>query len=127
MMKKLFVISALFFTSTAVMATTAPVTSQPATGGFQGELVVPAITTVAQANEASDDERVALTGYIMRALGDEEYLFKDATGAEITIEIDQEDWRGVNATPETKVQILGEVDKDWFERKVDVDSVTLAG
>lgn len=91
-------------------------------GGFSGPGL--AVSTVAEANKMSDDQAVVLVGQIQQSLGDEKYLFKDASGT-IVVEIDNEDWRGVNVTPEDTIEISGEVDKDLFDIKVDVDSVKL--
>lgn len=91
-------------------------------GGFQG----PGLTTstVAQALSYSDDTPVVLEGNIERSLGDEKYLFKDASGT-VTIDIDHEDWRGINVTPKDTVVIQGEVDKDFFKTEIDVDMINL--
>ncbi len=59
-----------------------------------------------------------------KSLGDEKYLFKDASGA-ITVEIDDDDWNGLNVTPQDLIEIRGEVDKDLFDTKIDADSVML--
>ena len=91
-------------------------------GGFEGPGL--AVSTVAEAAKMSDDQPVVLEGKIKQSLGDEKYLFHDASG-EITIEIDDEDWRGVNVTPEDTIEISGEVDKEMFDVKVDVNSVKL--
>lgn len=81
--------------------------------------------TVAEALKVSDDTPVKLAGKIEKSLGNEKYLFKDATGT-ITIEIDDDDWRGVTATPDSELIIEGEVDKDMFrDTEIDVDVVTL--
>ena len=49
---------------------------------------------------------------------------KDASGA-ITVEIDDDDWNGLNVTPQDLIEIRGEVDKDLFDTKIDADSVML--
>ena len=98
---------------------------QPASvrGGFQGPGLT--VMTVSEALKLNDDAPVKLSGKIEKSLGNEKYLFKDATGS-ITIEIDDEDWNGVNATPETEIIITGEIDKDMLrDAEVDVDMVTL--
>ena len=98
---------------------------QPASvrGGFQGPGLT--VITVSEALKLNDDAPVKLSGKIEKSLGNEKYLFKDATGS-ITIEIDDEDWNGVNATPETEIIITGEIDKDMLrDAEVDVDMVTL--
>lgn len=94
---------------------------QPA-GGFRGPGVEP--VTIAQALELKDDTAVIINGQIEKSLGDEKYLFKDSTGS-VTIEIDDEDWRGLTVTPEDTITIYGEVDKELFKTEIDVDHVTL--
>ena len=93
--------------------------AQQPRGGFQGPGLP--VMTVAEALKVSDK----LAGKIEKSLGNEKYLFKDATGT-ITIEIDDDDWRGVTATPDSELIIEGEVDKDMFrDTEIDVDVVTL--
>lgn len=97
--------------------------AQQPRGGFQGPDLP--VMTVAEALKVSDDTPVKLAGKIEKSLGNEKYLFKDATGT-ITIEIDDDDWRGVTATPDSELIIEGEVDKDMFrDTEIDVDIVTL--
>ena len=39
------------------------------------------------------------------------------------IEIDDEDWHGVTVTPENTIEIVGELDKELFDKtKIDVSS-----
>lgn len=55
-------------------------------------------------------------------MGDEKYLFGDSTG-QVIIEIDDEDWHGVTVTPENTIEIVGELDKELFDKtKIDVNS-----
>lgn len=118
-MNKMFLaISALAFTSGICAAANA---AQPA-GGFQGPGL--ATSTVAEAQKFSDDTAVVLVGKIEKSLGNEEYQFKDATGT-IVVEIDDEDWNGVNVTPQNTIEIHGEVDKDMFNTKIDAERVIL--
>ena len=91
-------------------------------GGFQGPGLQP--SSVSEALKLNDDTPVVLVGQIEKSLGGEKYLFKDATGS-VTVEIDNEDWRGVNVTPKDTIVIQGEVDKDFFKTEIDVDSVAL--
>ena len=91
-------------------------------GGFQGPRLQP--SSVSEALKLNDDTPVVLIGQIEKSLGGEKYLFKDATGS-VTVEIDNEDWRGVNVTPKDTIVIQGEVDKDFFKTEIDVDSVAL--
>ena len=97
--------------------------AQQPRGGFQGPGLP--VMTVAEALKVSDDTPAKLAGKIEKSLGNEKYLFKDATGT-ITIEIDDDDWKGVTATPDSELIIEGEVDKDMFkDTEIDVDVVTL--
>lgn len=91
-------------------------------GGFQGPGLAP--SSVAEALKLNDDTPVVLIGQIEKSLGDEKYLFKDASGS-VTVEIDNEDWRGVTVTPKDTIVIQGEIDKDFFKTEIDVDSVAL--
>ncbi len=90
--------------------------------GFQGPGLP--TSTVAQALEMSDDTPVVLEGTIEQSLGDEKYMFKDASGS-VIVEIDDEDWRGITVTPKDTVIINGEVDKDMFKTKIDADSISI--
>ncbi|EGU46723.1 protein YgiW [Vibrio ichthyoenteri ATCC 700023] len=91
--------------------------------GFNGP--TQGISTVQQVLDAgmfSDDMPVTLTGNIKASLGGEMYIFTDTTG-EITVEIDHDKWLNQTATPETKVQLIGEIDKNMSGTKVDVDAL----
>lgn len=89
-------------------------------GGYTGP--GPDIVTVAQAKEMRDDKQVALKGYIIQSLGDNNYLFKDSTGA-ITVEISQKHWQGLTIGPEDLVELRGEVDKDWSSVEIEVERI----
>ena len=69
-----------------------------------------------------DDTHATLQGNIVRQVGHEKYLFKDATG-EIVVEIDDEDWGGVTVGPQDTVELIGEIDKDINKIEFDVDIV----
>lgn len=76
-------------------------------GGFKGP--GPAVKTVQE---------------VMRLMMRPE-LLKDATGT-IVVDIDDEDWKGLEVTPEMDIIIEGEVDKKWARIEVDADSIRLA-
>lgn len=117
-MKKIFAVSAL-----ALVLGMSGAASAQMGGGFQGPGLQP--MSVADALKLNDDTPVVLVGQIERSLGDEKYLFKDASGS-VTVEIDNEDWRGLNVTPQDTVILNGEVDKEMFkDTKIDVDSIAL--
>ena len=83
-----------------------------AQGGFSGPGIEPG--TAAQALTMRDDTYVILRGNIVRSVGKDKYIFKDATG-EITVDIDNHIWGGRNVTPQSNVEIYGEVDRDFME------------
>ncbi|QIW16510.1 hypothetical protein A4G20_09255 [Pasteurellaceae bacterium RH1A] len=115
-MKKLFALASLALFSTAAMAQ-----------GFQANgsssQATTTIKTVKQAKAARDDAPVSLSGYIVKQYDEDTYLFKDSTGS-IRVEIDNEDWRGVTASPKTKIKLYGSVDKDRKGTTIDVDRVS---
>lgn len=94
--------------------------AQSPAGGFSGPTIV--TTTVKDALKQSDETAVILVGKIEKNLGNEKYIFTDATGS-INVEIDNEDWNGQNITPADTVEIRGEVDKDFSKTEIDVDSI----
>lgn len=93
-------------------------------GGFKGPDSARA-ATVAEASAMPDDAHVTLVGSIVKSLGDEKYEFQDDTGT-IVVEIDDDEWNGIEATPTTRIQLRGEIDKDSRKTEVDVDAVRLA-
>ena len=81
-----------------------------------------AATTIKEALKLRDESMVVLQGRIVASLGDEKYTFQDATGS-VMVEIDDDEWRGITVTPDTTIEIVGELDKELFEAtKIDVKS-----
>ncbi|WP_086980760.1 YgiW/YdeI family stress tolerance OB fold protein [Vibrio aphrogenes] len=128
-MKKTFTIISLtaVFSMSAmaapqVVSPTVPATKASHTqGGFEGpQQGVTILTSVAEAQNANDDDKVVLTGQIKSSLGHEDYVFADKSG-EITVEIDDDIWQGRTITTEHTVVLHGEVDKDWNDLTIDVD------
>lgn len=77
--------------------------------------------TVQQALGMKDDSKVQLKGYVVKAVGDEKYQFRDSTSS-ITVEIDDELWQGKPISAKTPVTIIGEVDIDYKPAKrVEID------
>ena len=82
-------------------------------------------TTVKQALTMKDDSKVQLKGYIVKAIGDEKYQFRESTGS-ITVDIDDDLWNGKAISAKTPVVITGEVDIDYKPSKrveIDVEQV----
>lgn len=112
----------LFFSLIALISVVFSANAQ-SNGGFVGPKA-PSIApmTVKQALDVRDDTVIVLNGKIINSLGDEKYMFADATG-QVMIEIDDDDWHGVTVTPEDTLEITGEVDKEFMEQtKIDVKS-----
>ncbi len=121
-MKKIMTVSALVLMlglSGNAMA------QMPAKGGFQGPSAISGPSKVSDVKNMKDDTQVIMVGKIEKSLGDEKYLFTDASGS-ITIEIDDDDWNGLTVTPQNTIEVTGEVDKDMFEPvRVDVERVSI--
>lgn len=95
-------------------------------GGFTGpSMGITTVKEVLNAGMFSDGEPVLLMGNIKASLGGDIYLFSDKTGS-IHVEIDQDKWRGLQVTPQTRVTISGDIDKEFNAIKIDVDYIRLA-
>ncbi|QCR35381.1 YgiW/YdeI family stress tolerance OB fold protein [Nissabacter sp. SGAir0207] len=94
--------------------------AQASQGGFTGP--GPHVSSVKQVKEMEDDAWVRLEGHIERQTGDDRYVFRDNTGS-LNVEIDAKRWNGQSVSPTDKVQLEGEVDKEWSSLGVDVKSV----
>ena len=88
-------------------------------GGFTGPSTV---VTVEQAKALKDDAKVTLRGTIESHIGGENYIFKDASGT-IEVEIDDRRWAGQTISATDRVEIFGEVDKDWNSVEIDVKRI----
>ena len=83
-----------------------------------------AVMTVEQVQGLADNTPVVLEGMIVQSLGDEKYTFQDPSGNTLTVEIDNEDWNGMQPNPQAMVVITGEVDKEGNVTEIDVDTIT---
>ncbi|UOO82156.1 NirD/YgiW/YdeI family stress tolerance protein [Uruburuella testudinis] len=82
-----------------------------------------AAQTVAAAKKLADDHKVVLEGSIVKKTGHEHYEFRDASGS-VTVEIDDDDWRGLSVTAADKVRIEGEVEhKRGGQVEIEVDRI----
>ncbi|MCY9844865.1 NirD/YgiW/YdeI family stress tolerance protein [Vibrio caribbeanicus] len=123
-MKKTLILATLTLTASS-LAFASGFKGPQNSGGFQGPSQgVSTVKEVRDSGMFSDDNPVTLVGHIKGSLGGEKYTFADETG-EIVVEIDHDKWSGQNVTPETKVQLSGEIDKDLTDTRVDVDMVKL--
>jgi uncharacterized protein (TIGR00156 family) len=72
-----------------------------------------ATTVKAILDKSVDDMNVTLKGHISKQVSKKHYLFTDGT-AEIKVEIDGEHFPAIPVTPQTLVEISGEVEKKFF-------------
>lgn len=94
------------------------------TGGFAGPDNARSVTA-ADAAGLPDDTDVRITGYIVRSLGDEKYEFRDDSGT-LTVEIDDDEWRGVQVTPDVQVELRGEIEQESDGPELEVESLRVA-
>ncbi|MDU6079468.1 MAG: NirD/YgiW/YdeI family stress tolerance protein [Pantoea sp.] len=92
-------------------------------GGFQHDQS--SVVTVKQAEEMKDDSWITVRGQLEKQIGDEDYLFRDATGT-MKVEIDHKRWDGLTITPKDRVELTGELDKDFNSIELDVKQVRKA-
>ncbi|WP_305816411.1 YgiW/YdeI family stress tolerance OB fold protein [Photobacterium leiognathi] len=119
----LFLTTVLFSTSALAIENFTTVASQQQ--GFKGpNYGLNTVKAVLDTGVFSDDKPVSLIGNITHSLGGDNYRFEDSTGS-ISVEIDHDKWFGIQVTPETKVAIHGEIDKELNHTTIDVDSVRL--
>ena len=71
------------------------------------------------------DTMVKLKGFIIEQLGDDNYMFKDATG-KIKVEIDKKRLPAATFNENTEMEIIGEVDYDLLEgTEIEVKNVEI--
>lgn len=89
-------------------------------GGFFDESK--AIKSVADIKAAADNSSVILTGHLVKQIGKNEFMFKDASG-EIEVEISKKAWKGQTITPEDRVELRGKLDKEWEKTEVEIKQI----
>ena len=104
-----------------VLGLSGNVMAQQVAGGFTGPSAANKVS-VEEAKELRDDAPVVMEGKIEQSLGDEKYVFSDGKD-KVTVEIDNEDWRGVSVSEQDTVEIKGEVDKEFMDTEIDVNSI----
>ncbi|MFN4040951.1 MAG: YgiW/YdeI family stress tolerance OB fold protein [Brevundimonas sp.] len=110
----------------AAASTLALSIASPALAQFQGPGATPSPASVAEILRTPvDDQKVTLSGVIVRKVGDERYIFSDGSG-EIQVEIDDDDLPREPFGPRARVEIRGEVDLERNRTlEIDVDSIRL--
>ena len=85
--------------------------SDMAVGQFVGGTPRGSVMSVKAARAAEIDTYVVVTGSIVAHLREDYYTFRDATG-DIRVEISDRVWSGRPVTPENKVSLVAEVDRN---------------
>ncbi|KKO65036.1 hypothetical protein VM94_01741 [Janthinobacterium sp. KBS0711] len=100
-------------------------------GSAHAQYVGPTTGPAAPGNVAAilknpvDDQAVVLRGNLLRKVGNEKYTFSDGT-AEIRVDIDDKVFMNRKIDARTRVEIRGEVEKDFMESpEIDVDVLTV--
>ena len=87
-----------------------------------GESVAPT-TVMAILKEPVEDQDVVLTGVLLKKLSKEKYIFSDGSG-QIRVEIDSKYMLDLTIDEKTRVEIRGEVEKDFLESpEIDVKMI----
>jgi uncharacterized protein (TIGR00156 family) len=90
-------------------------------GGYTG----PSSVNVSKASDVKNmphDTDVVMEGRIESYLGNERYLFNDGSDT-ITLEIDNDEWRGLEVGPDDVVIIYGEIDKKFQRLEIEVERI----
>lgn len=121
-MKKILGLSVLALALTACSSnqSVAPAAQSAVIGGQPFSNVI----SVQQALASADDTHVTLEGTIVKKVGHEKYQFSDGT-AQILVEIDDDEWRGQTVSPDTRVRLAGEIDRELNRVELDVKQVTV--
>lgn len=82
----------------------------PAAAQFTGPSAAGRASTVEEVRDVRLGTYVTVTGHIVAHQREEYFTFRDATG-EIRVEIASSVWQNRKVGPETKVRLLGEVDR----------------
>ncbi len=97
-----------------------------ASAQYAGPSSAPAYRSVADVvKNPVDDARVDLTGFITKQVGRKKFTFSDGTG-EIRVEIDRKYFPATPINDKTRVQIRGEIEKDFLQSpEIDVDYLAI--
>ncbi|MDR0637848.1 MAG: NirD/YgiW/YdeI family stress tolerance protein [Spirochaetaceae bacterium] len=88
-------------------------------GGYTGPSSA-VVSKVSEVKKLPDDANVMLEGKIERRLGNEKYLFSDGLDT-ITVDIDDDEWRGLSIGADDVAIIYGEVDRTPFRAGVEIE------
>lgn len=110
-----------------MLALTLAVPSVPAFAAFEGPTGKVTITQAVQVQKAHDDEACTLEGNIIEKVAGkkDKYVFQDQSG-KVIVEIDDRVFASRTVTPQTKVRLYGEVDRNKSkDNSVDVHQMEI--
>ncbi|MDF3831684.1 NirD/YgiW/YdeI family stress tolerance protein [Cupriavidus basilensis] len=109
-----------------LIAATLAATAMMAQAQYVGPSTVPVATVKALQADGRDDQPAVLRGQIVSSVGHELYRFDDGTG-QMRVKIKQRLWpAGQPVGAATKVELIGEYDKEWVgEPKFKVKQIRL--
>lgn len=114
--------AALLISATAILMYT-PGAAQAQYTGPSAQVTANSVADILK--NPVDDQPVMLRGFLVRQVGNEKYMFSDGTG-EIRVDIDAKRFAGQQIDAKTKVEIRGEVEKDFLQSpEVDVDTILM--
>ncbi|WP_299002448.1 NirD/YgiW/YdeI family stress tolerance protein [uncultured Shewanella sp.] len=67
---------------------------------------------------------VAFSGYLVKSLNDESYLFRDNAG-DIEVEIKDTLWRDMEVLSHSQVKLIGRKEDRWHGLEIEIDSARL--
>lgn len=80
------------------------------------------LSNISDVLKMNDNSFVKIQGNIIKQISDDKYTFKDSTGS-ITVEIDNDKWQGLSANTKDKLEIIGEIEKNFNSTKLDAESI----
>lgn len=83
----------------------------------------PSVMMVTDITMLNDDSRVVAQGYLVQNMGNDIYVFQDAMGDKIMVDVDDDAWGEIMVGPNDMVTIMGEVDKNGDTVMIDVDRI----
>lgn len=101
----------------------ATVMASPVYAGFQ-QTSPSAITTIDKFLKMPDESFVTIEGNIIKQIGNEKYLVQSGKST-IIVEIDDELLMNITVTPQNKVRISGEVDKDFKSIELEASKIEI--
>jgi uncharacterized protein (TIGR00156 family) len=107
-----------------VAMTLGPTISETAHAQYTGPSATVALTTVTAILKAPvEDQDVVLTGVLLKKLSKDKYIFSDGSD-QIRVEIDSKYMLNLTLDEKTRVEIRGEVEKDFLESpEIDVKMI----